>query len=71
MVAFSSQFSACRPNHPPRRSPLVAQVRYQSPHDLLPWADPYIASLFASEMEEEGNAGVDQAFRSTLITAGE
>ena len=40
MIAHGSQFrSSVRAN-------VIAQVRYESPGDLLPWADPYIASLF-------------------------
>jgi hypothetical protein len=40
MIAHASQFRcSARPN-------VIAQVRYESPGDLLPWADPYIASLF-------------------------
>jgi hypothetical protein len=43
MIAHVSQF---------RRMPqqrLSFRVRYDAPADLLPWADPYIASLFAEE----------------------
>lgn len=43
MIAHASQF---------RRSPKRLssfRVRYDAPADLLPWADPYIASLFACE----------------------
>ena len=29
------------------------RVRYDAPADLLPWADPYIASLFAEESQAE------------------
>lgn len=28
-------------------SATYTRVRYEAPCDLLPWADPYIASLFA------------------------
>jgi hypothetical protein len=28
------------------------RVRYEAPADLLPWADPYIASLFAGESND-------------------
>jgi hypothetical protein len=44
MIAHASQF---------RRVPAsrlsTYRVRYDAPGDLLPWADPYIASLFADE----------------------
>lgn len=44
MIAHVSQF---------RRVPAPClssyRVRYDAPGDLLPWADPYIASLFAEE----------------------
>jgi len=45
MIAHASMLRSSRQ----RRS--IAHVRYQAPADLLPWADPYIASLFAAEEE--------------------
>jgi hypothetical protein len=44
MIAHVSQF---RRIPSPRLSSF--RVRYDAPADLLPWADPYIASLFAEE----------------------
>ena len=44
MIAHASQF---RRVSSPRLSSF--RVRYDAPADLLPWADPYIASLFAEE----------------------
>jgi hypothetical protein len=43
MIAHASQFKTVRFRSMPTR------VRYAAPDDLLPWADPYIASLFAEE----------------------
>ncbi len=78
MVAIHSQFAAA---HAPiaRRPFRTTQVRYQSPDDLLPWADPYIASLFAQCDDEQGRnddleySGTDYSrckSRNTQITAG-
>lgn len=52
MVASASQL---RPTSPNRLS--FVQVRYAAPADLLPWADPYIASLFAED--EDSQAEID------------
>jgi hypothetical protein len=51
MIAHASQFRSV-----PQR-PLRVQVRYSAPADLLPWADPYIASLFAED--DESQAEID------------
>lgn len=50
MIAHASQLRSSAV----RRS--IAQVRYEAPADLLPWADPYIASLFA---DEESQSEID------------
>ena len=57
MIAHVSQFKSVRFRSMP------VQVRYPAPADLLPWADPYIASLFA----EEGS----QAEIDTVLEEGE
>ena len=44
MIALASQFRRT----PQRLSSF--RVRYDAPADLLPWADPYIASLFAEDL---------------------
>jgi len=55
MIAHVSQF---------RRMPSADlssyRVRYDAPADLLPWADPYIASLFADD-------GLSQAEIDTVL----
>jgi hypothetical protein len=52
MIAHASQF---RRVSGPRLSSF--RVRYDAPADLLPWADPYIASLFADD--EPSQAEID------------
>lgn len=58
MIAHVSQFRRV----PQRLSSF--RVRYDAPADLLPWADPYIASLFAED-------GPSQAEVDTVLDNGE
>jgi hypothetical protein len=44
MIAHVSQFRRV-----PQQRLSSFRVRYDAPADLLPWADPYIASLFAED----------------------
>jgi hypothetical protein len=53
MIAHVSQFRSA-----PQSRLTLLRVRYDAPGDLLPWADPYIASLFASG-EDESQAEID------------
>ena len=48
MIAHISQFRRV-----PQQRLSSFRVRYDAPADLLPWADPYIASLFAEESQAE------------------
>jgi hypothetical protein len=48
MIAHASQFRSLTVQ---RHAQI--QVRYAAPDDLLPWADPYIASLFAGSDEPQ------------------
>ena len=59
MIAHVSQF-----RRPSQQRLSSFRVRYDAPADLLPWADPYIASLFAEE-------GRSQAEIDTVLDDGD
>lgn len=59
MIAHASQF-----RRPSQQRLSSFRVRYDAPADLLPWADPYITSLFAEE-------GRPQAEIDTVLEDGD
>lgn len=61
MIAHASQF---RPA--PQSRLALLRVRYDAPGDLLPWADPYIASLFASVDESQAEIDTVLEYDETL-----
>jgi hypothetical protein len=59
MIAHASQFRRASSGNR-----LSIRVCYDAPADLLPWADPYIASLFARD-------GHSQAEIDTVLEEGD